>query len=110
MKLLTSAIRNTVGLILLLDDGKSSYQIPKYDFSHNVTMVYSQYVRHLNDVPSSQALVITVGNKHFYSCGGMKNDRRHAVSMAEMRKPGRLVAENLNARDHLGGRILLKVS
>jgi len=40
----------------------------------------------------------------------MKNDRRHAVSMAEMRKPDRLVAENLNARDNLGGRILLKVS
>jgi hypothetical protein len=75
-------------------------------FSHTVTMVYSQYVRQLHDVPSSQALVLTFGNKHFYSCGVMKNGMRHAVSMAEMRKAYRLVAENLN----LGGRILLKVS
>lgn len=73
-------------------------------------MVYSQYVRQLNDVPLSQALVLAVGNKHFYSCGGMKNDMRHAVPMAEMSKAYRLVAENLNARDNLGGRILLKVS
>ena len=34
----------------------------------------------------------------------------HTVLMTEMRKAYRLVAENLNARDHLGGRILLKVS
>jgi len=40
----------------------------------------------------------------------MKTDIRHAVPMAEMRKAYRHVAENLNARDHLGGRILLKVS
>lgn len=73
-------------------------------------MVYSQYVRQMNDGPSSQALVLTVGNKHFYSCGGMKNDMRHAVSMAEMRKTYRIVAENLNARDHLRGRIALKLS
>lgn len=73
-------------------------------------MVYSQNVRQLNDVPSSQALVLTVGNTHFYSCGGMKNDMRHAVPMVEMRKAYRLEAENSKARDHLGGRILLKVS
>ena len=73
-------------------------------------MVYSQYVRQLNGVPSSQAIVHTVGNKHFYSCGGLKDDMRHAVPMAEMTKAYRLVAGNLNARDHLGGRILLKVS
>jgi len=40
----------------------------------------------------------------------MKNDMRHSVPMAEMRKAYRLVAENLNARDHLGGKALLKVS
>jgi hypothetical protein len=40
----------------------------------------------------------------------MKNDMRHAVPMVEMRKAYRLEAENSKARDHLGGRILLKVS
>lgn len=38
---------------------------------------------------------------------------RHAVPMEEMRKAYRLIAENLNARDHLGdlgGRVLLRVS
>ena len=49
--------------------------------------------------PRHKPLYLTVGNKHFYSCGGMKNDMRHAVPMAEMRKAYRLVAENLNARD-----------
>jgi hypothetical protein len=73
---------------------------------------YSHYVHQLNDVASSQAFILAVGNKNFYSCDGMKNDLRHTVPMEEMGKTYWLVAENLNARDYPGdfcGGILLKV-